>query len=79
MSAYKNGSVPASWNGVHFLGDQPGQNYDLYLLIMDVDQGEAFWNAHDAADGSYAFADAIPPTAKVASQISVTQTTRDGC
>jgi hypothetical protein len=79
MSAYKNGSVPASWTGVHFFGDQPGQNYDLYLLIMDVDHGEAFWNAHDAADGSFAFADALPSTAKVASRISVTQTTRDEC
>jgi len=79
MSAYKNGSVPASWSGVHYFGDQPGQNYDLYLLIMDVDDGEAFWNAHVATDGSFAFADAIPSTAKIASQISVTQTTRDEC
>jgi hypothetical protein len=71
---YSDGNVPASFGTVAYFGTAADQRYDLYLLIMDVNDARTFWESHRSSDGSFATSTSIPGTAGIAEKISVTQT-----
>lgn len=72
---YENGNVPPTWTTRIWFGSSPnGHRYDVFLVIMDVDDARQFWAANQVPDGSYADASAIPSGADVAAKVSVVQT-----
>ncbi|WP_203930516.1 hypothetical protein [Virgisporangium ochraceum] len=70
----QNGNTPSTWTTrIWFGSSADGHLYTVYLLIMDVEEARRFWGGNKVANGSYADAAAIPPSAVVADELRVEQ------
>ncbi|GAA3297045.1 hypothetical protein GCM10020218_081540 [Dactylosporangium vinaceum] len=54
--------APGRWTSTSptYFGDQPGQHYSAYLLIVDVAAARSWWAAHESGD--FAHATSLPGT-----------------
>jgi hypothetical protein len=78
VGGYRNGFVPANWTGTMYFGTATRQSYDLFILVMDVQEAERFWSEHQSADGQSAMSKTRPSIAPAA-HVRVRQGTLDDC
>ena len=69
----RDGEKSRTWSTDAYFGSDKDQSYRFYLLIVKVDEAQAFFSAHSA--GSYAYANHLP--GRIAQAITVHQTIPD--
>jgi hypothetical protein len=79
-AADDDGNVGATWSADVYFGDQPGQEYAVYLLILKTSDARAFWDTHVSSDGEYASAGNLPGKAEHAQTLTkLVQTSMNTC
>lgn len=73
------GSTMTAWTGKQYLGDQVGQRYTLFLIVMNTIDAQKFYDDHRSVDGSFAHFSELPANGSIVSEINVTQTSTQGC